>query len=302
MRRLGVPGSYPFHFEEINFYVATDALVLNRLPAAESALVANPLHRPRVLLGSTLIDQIDFDQAIERIRGFLKAGRPHRIVTANLDFLSIAERNLEFQQAVNEADLAVADGMPLVWLSRMRGQPIRERVTGVDLVDACCDIAAETGRSIFLLGAAPGVAQAAAQRLQERHPGLRIAGTYTPPMGPLKRKEDARIVRMIQDAAPGFLFVALGAPRQDLWIQAHQDELNVPVAMGVGCVFDLLAGVSNRAPGWMQATGLEWAYRLVREPRRLWRRYLVNDLPLFGRLLFSNRESDSSASAMVAST
>lgn len=282
--------------------MATDALVLNRLPTADAAS-ASPLHRPRVLLGSTLIDQIDFDQAVERIRGFLNAGRPHRIVTANLDFLSIAERNTEFQEAVNDADLAVADGMPLVWLSRLRGQPIPERVTGVDLVDACCEVAAETGQGVFLLGAGPGVAQAAAKRLQERHPDLRIAGTFTPPMGPIRRKDDARMVRMIQDAAPGFLFVALGAPRQDLWIREHLQELNVPVAMGVGCVFDLLAGVANRAPRWMQASGLEWAYRLGREPRRLWRRYLVNDLPLFGRLLFSTRESaEPNVSAVVVTT
>jgi N-acetylglucosaminyldiphosphoundecaprenol N-acetyl-beta-D-mannosaminyltransferase len=217
-------------------------------------------------------------------------------VTANLDFLTIAERDQEFRQTINSADLAVADGMPLVWLSRLRGQPLPERVTGVDLVDACCELAAAAGQGVFLLGAGPGVAQAAAERLQERHPDLRIVGMITPPMGPLKRKENARIVRTIQDAAPGFLFVALGAPRQDLWIRTHLEELNVPVAMGVGCVFDLLAGVSNRAPAWMQSAGLEWLYRLVREPRRLWRRYLMNDLPLFGRLLFSNApEADTSA-------
>jgi N-acetylglucosaminyldiphosphoundecaprenol N-acetyl-beta-D-mannosaminyltransferase len=110
-------------------------------------------------------------------------------------------------------------------------------------------------------------------------------------MGQLKRRENERMVRMINAAAPGFLFVALGAPRQDEWIQAHLHELNVPVAMGVGCVFDLLAGISRRAPDWMQAAGLEWAYRLSREPRRLWRRYILNDLPVFARLLLSGLRS-----------
>jgi len=281
---------------EIGSSVATDALILNRIPASvESAHTG----RERVLLGSTFVDQLDFEQSVENIRGFLRSGRAHQIVTVNLDFLSIAERNSAFRETINSADLAVADGMPLVWLSRLRGQPLPERVTGVELVDACCEIAAETGQGVFLLGAGPGVAEAAAQRLQARHPDLRIAGTYAPPMGPLKRKDNARMVRMVRDAAPGFLFVALGAPRQDLWIRSHLEELNVPVAMGVGCVFDLLAGVSNRAPSWMQAAGLEWAYRLVREPRRLWRRYLLNDLPLFGRLLFSSREA--SDEALVAS-
>lgn len=281
--------------------MATDALVLNRLPAAEPAL-AGPSLRPRVQLGSSLIDRLDFDQAVERIRGFLWSGRPHQVVTANLDFLSIAERNPEFRETVNQAHLAVADGMPLIWLSRLRGEPLPERVTGVDLVDACCELAAQTGHGVFLMGAGPGVAQAAAQRLQERHPDLRIVGTYTPPMGQLKRKENARLVSMIQEARPGFLFVALGAPRQDVWIRTHLNELNVPVAMGVGCVFDLLAGVSNRAPAWMQSAGLEWAYRLVREPRRLWRRYLVNDLPLFGRLLFSNNAREAGRTPLVVTT
>jgi N-acetylglucosaminyldiphosphoundecaprenol N-acetyl-beta-D-mannosaminyltransferase len=113
-------------------------------------------------------------------------------------------------------------------------------------------------------------------------------------MGPLRRKERERIVRMINNAHPGLLFVALGAPRQDVWIHDHLRELNVPVAMGVGCVFDLLAGVSSRAPMWMQDAGLEWAYRLVREPRRLWRRYILNDLPVFGRLLVSGRRPSGS--------
>jgi N-acetylglucosaminyldiphosphoundecaprenol N-acetyl-beta-D-mannosaminyltransferase len=277
-------------------FVASDALVLTRLSAPESRASG----RPRLQLGSTFIDQLDLDQAVERITDFLWSGRPHQVVTANLDFLSIAERNAEFRQTINDADLAVADGMPLVWLSRLRGQPLPERVTGVDLVDACCGIAEDTGHGVFLMGAGPGVPQAAAQRLLERHPGLRVVGTYSPPMGPLRRKEDARMVRMIQDAQPGFLFVALGAPRQDLWIRSHLAELNVPVAMGVGCVFDLLAGVSNRAPEWMQTGGLEWAYRLAREPRRLWRRYLLNDLPLFARLLLSASRDESPAGDALA--
>jgi N-acetylglucosaminyldiphosphoundecaprenol N-acetyl-beta-D-mannosaminyltransferase len=280
-------------------FVASDALVLTRLSTAEAVASS----RPRVQLGSTFVDQLDFDQAVERITDFLWSGRPHQVVTVNLDFLSIAERSSEFRETLNDADLAVADGMPLVWLSRLRGQALPERVTGVDLVDACCEIAEDTGQGVFLLGAGPGVAQAAAERLQERHPGLRIVGTYTPPMGPLKRKENMRMLQMVREAAPGFLFVALGAPRQDLWIRSHLAELNVPVAMGVGCVFDLLAGNNNRAPSWMQAVGLEWAYRLVREPRRLWRRYLLNDLPLFARLLLkSTREDSPPADALAVPT
>jgi N-acetylglucosaminyldiphosphoundecaprenol N-acetyl-beta-D-mannosaminyltransferase len=267
--------------------MATEAMIQVH---ATAELRPSPEARPRIDLGGTLVDRVDREEAVKRISAFLWSGRPHQIVTVNLDFLSIAERDQRFRLLINSSDLAVADGMPLVWLSRLRGEALAERVAGVELVDDSCRIAAQTGHGVFLLGAAPGVAEIAAERLTERHPGLRIVGTYSPDRAALsKRKENERIVRMIQQAKPGFLFVALGAPRQDRWIRAHLQELNVPVSMGVGCVFDLLAGVSSRAPSWMQTAGLEWAYRLVREPRRLWRRYILNDLPLFGRLLLSGR-------------
>jgi N-acetylglucosaminyldiphosphoundecaprenol N-acetyl-beta-D-mannosaminyltransferase len=277
--------------------VATEALiqVFDQLAPAELRESEPVPRRPRIDLGGTLVDRLDRQAAMERIRAFLWSGTPHQVVTVNLDFLSIAERDERFRSLINASDLAVADGMPLVWLSRLRGEPLAERVAGVELVDDSCSLAAQTGHGVFLLGAAPGVADIAAERLTERHPGLRIVGTYSPPIGPLKRKEHERMVRMINNAKPGFLFVALGAPRQDIWIHEHMRELNVPVMMGVGCVFDLLAGVSSRAPMWMQDAGLEWAYRLVREPRRLWRRYIVNDLPMFGRLLVSGRRPSGSA-------
>jgi N-acetylglucosaminyldiphosphoundecaprenol N-acetyl-beta-D-mannosaminyltransferase len=283
--------------------LATEALVFERLTTLDSPelVSAEPaLRRPRVDLGGTQVDRLDRQAALKRIDGFLWSGQPHQVVTVNLDFLSIAERDDRFRALINAADLAVADGMPLVWLSRLRGEPLVERVAGVELVEDSCALAAQTGHGVFLLGAGPGVAATAAERLKERHPGLRIVGTYSPPKGPLERKESDRLVRMIREAAPGFLFVALGAPRQDIWIHENLRELNVPVSMGVGCVFDLLAGVSSRAPRWMQTAGLEWSYRLLREPRRLWRRYILNDLPLFGRLLLSARQLEMSESESVA--
>jgi N-acetylglucosaminyldiphosphoundecaprenol N-acetyl-beta-D-mannosaminyltransferase len=267
--------------------MAIEALMVERVPAPQLVLAAGGPEsgRPRVEFAGTLIDLVDRSAAVDRIRGLLSSGRAHQIVTVNLDFLSIASRDARFQQTINAADLAVPDGMPLVWLSRLKGQPLTERVTGVDLVDECCAIAAERQVGVFLLGAAPGVADKAALELQRRHPRLQVVGTYSPAVGDLDERENARIVQRVRDAAPGFLFVALGAPRQDLWIHDHLAQLGVPVAMGVGCVLDLLAGAVTRAPAWMQHAGLEWAYRLAHEPGRLWRRYLLRDLPTLARLL-----------------
>ena len=248
-------------------------------------------HRRRVELGGILLDQVDLAAAVDRIAAFVRSGQPHHVVTVNLDFLSIANRNPEFEATLNGADLAVADGMPLVWLSRLRSERLEERVAGVELVMESCRMGAELGSSVFLLGAAPGVAEAAGKRIQESYPGIRIAGTYAPPVGALTAQENRYIIDLIRLAAPDFLFVALGAPRQDLWIREHLTELRVPVAMGVGCVLDLLAGNVRRAPAWMQRGGLEWAFRLVQEPGRLWRRYLVNDLPLLARLTLAGPEA-----------
>ncbi|MGH2367658.1 MAG: WecB/TagA/CpsF family glycosyltransferase, partial [Chloroflexota bacterium] len=213
--------------------------------------------RHRVALAGALIDQVDLMGALDRIRSFLASGTGHQIVTVNLDFLSIAERDPHFRETINRADLAVADGMPLVWASQLTHRPLPERIAGVDLVDASCRIAAQTGHGVYLLGAAPGIAKVAARRMAALYPGLRIAGICSPPFSELLPKENERIVRHIREAAPGFLFVALGAPRQDLWIRTHLEQLQVPVCMGVGCVLDLFAGNVKRAPVWMQRGGLE---------------------------------------------
>jgi N-acetylglucosaminyldiphosphoundecaprenol N-acetyl-beta-D-mannosaminyltransferase len=263
--------------------MATGAFVIERVPVSPhtSRIIET---RPRVNLGGTLIDRVDRSGALAMLRSFAISGAAHQVVTVNLDFLNIASGDSDFQETLNQADLAVADGMPLVWLSRLKGQPLAERVAGVELVEDCCTLAVELDLGIFLLGAAPGIAEKAAARLEERHPGLCVVGTYSPPMGPRSADEDRRMLQAVRDAAPGFLFVALGAPRQDFWIREHRAELAVPVSIGVGCVLDLLAGSVTRAPTWMQRTGLEWAWRLAKEPRRLWRRYLLGDVPTLGKL------------------
>jgi N-acetylglucosaminyldiphosphoundecaprenol N-acetyl-beta-D-mannosaminyltransferase len=254
----------------------------------------------RVIIGDIPIDAIDLPTATAYVDDFVQARIPRQIVTVNLDFLAIARRHSIFRQVLQTADLSLADGQPIVWLSRRGPTPLPERVTGVDLLGSSCQLAAERGYRPFLLGAAPGVAEAAATVLEQRFPGLRVAGVHCPPFGDESAREARAAVSAVRRARPDLLFVALGAPRQDLWIREHLNELEVPVCMGVGGAFNFVAGMLPRAPRWMQRAGMEWLFRLGQEPGRLWRRYLLNDLPLMLHLLLDG-ESGAAATRLQPS-
>jgi N-acetylglucosaminyldiphosphoundecaprenol N-acetyl-beta-D-mannosaminyltransferase len=245
--------------------------------------------RHRVNLLEMSIDAVDMDSACRRIHEFILVGIPRQIVTVNLDFVRLGMDNTQFRELVNSSSMVVPDGMPLVWASRMVGAPLPERVAGIDLVDQCARLSAEYGYDIFLLGAAPGVANAAAAALRERHPGVRIVGTHSPDS--LSDEDDEVTISLIREAQPDILLVAFGAPKQEIWIRKHMQALGVPVCMGVGGSFDMLSGRVNRAPKWMQKNGLEWLYRFKEEPGRLWHRYFVRDLPVFLRLMMQPSRS-----------
>ncbi len=242
-------------------------------------------HRTRVALGGVLVDRLDRDTAMAALGRFLSDGDKHQVVTVNTDFIRIAEADENYRRLLNSADLAIADGMPLVWISRLLGAPIPERIAGLDLAEECCALAVRAGIGVFFLGAAPGVAEHAARALELRHPGLRIAGVYAPPFGVHTPEVEAEMVARIGAAGRCVLLVAFGAPRQDRFIRSHLHEMDVALAMGVGCAFDIFAGAVRRAPRWMQRSGLEWAWRLSQEPARLWRRYLLEDIPFALRLV-----------------
>jgi N-acetylglucosaminyldiphosphoundecaprenol N-acetyl-beta-D-mannosaminyltransferase len=241
--------------------------------------------RDRAPLSGVLLDRVGVAEAARRLARYAASPRMHQVVAVNLDCLRIAQVDDEFRQTINEADLAVADGMPLVWASRLGGRPLPERVTGNSLVEKSCELSAATGAGIFLLGARPGLAERAAGTIATRYPGARVAGAYSPPFGPLSPRVDREMVERVNRSGARILLVALGAPRQDNWIRAHRDELQVGVAFGVGCGIDLLAGLVPRAPLWMQRAGFEWLHRFRCEPGRLWHRYFVNDTPMFARLV-----------------
>jgi N-acetylglucosaminyldiphosphoundecaprenol N-acetyl-beta-D-mannosaminyltransferase len=232
------------------------------------------IHRIRIL--GVAIENIVESEAIERIAGFVVEGRPHQVVTVNPEFVMEAQRNSAFRRVLAAADMATPDGFGLLLAARLRGNVFRGRVTGVALAELIAATAAERSWSMFLLGAAPGVAERTAAVLQHTHPGLRIAGCYA---GSPRREEEPAIRARIIAAQPTVLLVAYGHPAQELWIARNQPLLRVPVAIGVGGVFDYLAGETPRAPAWMRRVGLEWLYRLLRQPQR-WRRILVA-VPLF---------------------
>lgn len=229
------------------------------------------------------VDNVTTVEALELMERFVAEGRPHQVVTVNPEFVMEAQRNPEFRVVLHEAHLALPDGAGLLWASRLLGRPLRERVTGSDTLPLLAQMAARRGYRLYFLGAAPGVAEKAANVLRAANPGLKIVGAYAG--SPARDEEDAIVARVVA-TRPDFLFVAYGAPRQDLWIHRNLTRLGVPVCMGVGGTFDFIAGVAVRAPLWMRRAGLEWLHRLWREPWR-WRRMLA--LPRFALAVWRQR-------------
>lgn len=180
-----------------------------------------------------------------------------------------------FRDIHTKAGMVTPDGMPVVWASRMLGHRQVRKVSGSDLMEIVCAGSAEKGQRHFFYGAAPGVAQDLADKLAERYPGFHIAGVYCPPFRELTQKEDQKIIEYINQSNANIVWVGLGSPKQERWMAEHLGKLDAQVMLGVGAAFDFLNGTVRRAPRWMQKSGLEWFYRLIVEPRRLWRRYLL---------------------------
>ncbi len=235
------------------------------------------------MLGSKIHD-VTYDEALAAIQYFVSTGKPHQVATSNPEFVMLAREDVEFGSILNNAALVVPDGVGLLWASRMLGYPLRQQVTGTDLVHRLMEISARRGYRVFLLGAAEGVAQRAAEHLQTLYPGLQIAGTYSG--FPYPRYDEATISIIEEAGHVDILLVAYGAPAQDKWIARNQARLGIPVAIGVGGVFDFISGRVRRAPPWVRQIGMEWLYRLLRQPWR-WRRQLA--LPRFALAVLALR-------------
>lgn len=226
------------------------------------------------------------NEAIQKIEQLLLSKKPSYVVTPNVDHIVKLEKDYEFQAVYKEADLILTDGMPLIWISKIKKTPIKEKVSGSDLFPEVCKLAAEKGYKLFLLGAADGVAAKAAENLRGKYNGLNVVGTYSPSFGFERKQEEVdKIIKIINNAKPDILAVGLGAPKQEKFIYTYRDKLNVPVSLAIGASIDFEADNIKRAPKWMQNNGLEWFYRLFKEPKRMFKRYLIDDLKIF-KLIF----------------
>ncbi|MDR7537079.1 MAG: WecB/TagA/CpsF family glycosyltransferase [Armatimonadota bacterium] len=240
----------------------------------------------RIQLGGIAIDAVGVSDAVAAVASALQARVRGYVVTPNVDHVVRARRMPHLRIVYEDAWLSLADGMPLVWASRLLRRPLPERTTGADLLPALCAMAAAQRYSVFFLGSSGHTAQRAASNLVARFPGLRVAGVYGSParFSPDGPAAEAAVAA-VAEAGPDLLFVGLGSPKQELFVHRHRARLACTVAICCGAAVDYAAGVRPRAPRWLQRAGLEWLWRLAHEPRRLWRRYLVDDMAFLGIVL-----------------
>jgi N-acetylglucosaminyldiphosphoundecaprenol N-acetyl-beta-D-mannosaminyltransferase len=228
------------------------------------------------------VDNLSMEETLAKIEEFIRSGQPHQHVVINADKLVKASRDPELRRIINECALINVDGMPVVWASRLLGKPLKERVAGVDLFEALMRRAGEKSWRVFLLGAREEVVQAVREIYQRKYPQLPIAGCRN---GYWSSQEEAAVAEQIRASRADLLFVAISSPKKEQFLGRWQAAMRVPFAMGVGGTFDVAIGRVRRAPLWMQKSGLEWFYRFLQEPRRMFRRYFIDDMAFIWLLI-----------------
>ena len=232
----------------------------------------------RVQLGRIYADRLTFSGALDAIAALVLSGRGGYVVTPNVDHLCLAEHSRALRHAYRGARLSLVDGMPLVWLARALGQPLPAKISGSDLTPRLMHRAAHAGWRVYFLGANEGVGKRAACVLKNAYPDLQIVGVDAPRLGfERHRRDNDAVIERLQDARPNIVLVALGCPKQELWMADHAHKVPSAIFLGIGATLDFISGRLKRCPAWMSASGLEWLYRLSQQPRRLARRYLVRD-------------------------
>jgi N-acetylglucosaminyldiphosphoundecaprenol N-acetyl-beta-D-mannosaminyltransferase len=240
---------------------------------------------PRANVLGVGVSAVNTAQALQTIDGWIRQREQHYVCVTGVHGVMESQRDTKLKQIHNQAGLVTPDGMPLVWLSRLKGFQWVERVYGPDLMLAVCRQSLARGYRHYFYGGARGVAEKLVIRLTGQFPGLQIAGFWSPPFRPLTSDEDKRLIQEINRGKADIVWVGLSTPKQEYWMYQHLGCISAPVMIGVGAAFDFHAGVKRQAPRWMQRSGLEWFFRLITEPRRLWRRYLCNNPQFLWMLL-----------------
>lgn len=229
----------------------------------------------RITLLGCSVDNLSMEETLQCIGGFIRSGKPHQHVVINVDKLIKVHRDPNLRKIIEQCDLINVDSQPIMWASRLLGQPLKARITGIDLMEELMKLAAQRGYRPYFLGARASVVERVVRHYQEHYPTLSIAGYRDGYWDPC---EEERMVQAIKEVRPDILFVAISSPKKEIFIRKYLYTIGVPFVMGVGGSFDVIAGVTSRAPHWVQHAGLEWFWRFLQEPRRMWKRYFVDDI------------------------
>jgi N-acetylglucosaminyldiphosphoundecaprenol N-acetyl-beta-D-mannosaminyltransferase len=234
------------------------------------------VHGDRFRVLGVRVDAVQISEVVQQIETWVqRRGACHFIAVTGMHGVMEAQHDAAFKAVLNSADMVVPDGMPLIWLGRLRGLRLPRRVYGPELMLSVCQRTVSSGVRHFFFGGAPGIPEKLAETLRSRFSGLEVVGTYSPPFRPVSPEEEKEVVDVINAAAPDVLWVGLSTPKQEKWMHVHRDHLRVPVLVGVGAAFDINSGMKLQAPAWMREHGMEWLFRLFQEPQRLWRRYIL---------------------------
>lgn len=230
---------------------------------------------------NTYVNNISMDETLQEISRLIEEKKKAYVVAINVDVVIKMEKDTYLKKITDEADLTLVDGKPLVWIAKWHRHPVKAKISGSDMVPELCRVSNEKGYSIFIIGGAEGIAEKAKGNLERDYPGIKIVGTYAPPFGfEEDEAELQKINSIISDAHPDIVIACLGCPKQEKWIYENYLKYEGTVSVCAGATVDFLAGNINRAPAWMSNNGLEWLYRFLQEPKRLFKRYFIDDMKI----------------------
>ncbi len=235
----------------------------------------------KVQLLNTYVNNLSMDESINAVEKLIHKDEKSYVVAVNVDVIMKIESDSELKELTDKADIVLVDGKPLIWISKIHKRPIKAKISGSDLVPKLCELAAERGYTMYILGGADGIAERAKEKLEKNLPGIKIVGIYAPPFGFEKNEEELiQINGMISEAQPDLLITCFGCPKQEKFIYRNMDKYDAKVSVSAGATVDFLAGNVKRAPKWMSEHGLEWFYRFLQEPKRMFKRYFVDDVKI----------------------